>query len=39
MTRRLTDDEHALWERLRETVKPLRRARKTPQELGGAARF
>jgi len=25
MTRRLSKDEHALWDRLRETVKPLRR--------------
>jgi len=30
MTRRLTEEEHALWERLRETVKPLKRPRKAP---------
>lgn len=30
MTRRLTKDEHALWERLRETVKPLKRRTAKP---------
>ncbi len=29
MTRRLTEDEHVLWERLRQTVKPLKHSRKT----------
>jgi DNA-nicking Smr family endonuclease len=32
MTRRLSEDEHALWERLRQTVKPLKHSRKATRE-------
>ncbi len=38
MTRRLTDDEHALWVRLRETVKPLKRRAAKPAHEAPAAR-